>query len=303
MSPPILSSPSLSHHLLWTKNFLCASSGIFFPSHLLAPSASISFMPLPSSSVMLLPPPSPASLSLTRGRNSIARRGNFFCRSFFSFFSSSLHYLSLSFLSSFSLLLSFSSSHAKPLPHLCREISDGRNLLAILFPLLCLADLSSSPFVFFSPLLLLSLSASPIRERNLSVTLEARNQNQTETFCLTIFLPPPVSVWFSFSVSSSVMEIPSQDHFLLPMRPSRAVSTTWASFSFSHQDTRDISRTVWWPARVQPKLHPVSLATSFVNSLCIACKFDIATQLYLTTPSQSATTSHCAGVNCWSTTP
>ena len=105
MSPPILSSP-LFHHFLGTKDFLRVSDKKkILPLHLFVPSASNSFMPLPSSSILLLPPPSLISLSLMHGINSIARRENFFRHFFFSFFSSSLCYLS--FLSSFPLLSLF----------------------------------------------------------------------------------------------------------------------------------------------------------------------------------------------------
>ena len=166
MSSPILSSPSLSHHLLQTKNFLLVSSRKkFLPLYLPALSASISFMHLPSLSVLLLLPPSPVSLSFRRGRNSSAQQGNLFHCLFFSFFLSFLRYLSLislhflsTSLSTFSLLLSL-------LHHLTRNlflISQVRNLLAVLFSLLRHASLSSSLFDLFSLLLLLSLSASPI---------------------------------------------------------------------------------------------------------------------------------------------
>ena len=77
----------------------------------------------------------------------------------------------------FLFLLFFS---ALPLPHVSPEIFHAWNLLTILFSILCLADLSSLPF--FSSLF---PHLPTIRERNLSVTPEAKTKTE----------PKPIFYW------------------------------------------------------------------------------------------------------------
>ena len=127
---------------------------------------------LPPSLPLSILTPSHVSLSLTGGRNSIARE-NVFGRSFFSF----------------SLLLSL-------FRHLVRNL--------FLMSLMRKRRKTSSPFFSLSSAMPISL----LKPKDFSFgDIGSKNRNRTKTFGLTIFWPPPVLKTKTFS---SVFRCPVQ---------------------------------------------------------------------------------------------
>ena len=164
MSPPILSSPSLSHHLLGTK--ISCTRAMEKKNSSIAPSCLCILHPSYSFRLHLMSlSPSSGKEILLHGKRISSTAPSSLSSLRLCAISLSLSLISLLFLSS---SLSFSSSHVKPLPHLSHEISHVQNLIAILFSILRHADLSSLPFLssLFPHLDTREKSFSDIRSEN-----------------------------------------------------------------------------------------------------------------------------------------